>query len=133
MREDRPRASRGMRDRNLRRDHARQCARVRGDRRGLSFFWVAYALGACRESQPACGQRGGNVSLGGAKERGESPMAQESLPGTTDRRLAGLLALLAGNATIPICCARITQKICVSRSTISALGLSRRPLSVKEN
>src|SRR5260370_91456 len=131
MREDRPRASRGMRDRNLRRDHARQCARVRGDRRGLSFFWVAYALGACRESQPACGQRGGNVSLGGAKERGESPMAQESLPGTTDRRLAGLLALLAGNATILISGPRIAKEIGVSRSTVWAWVQRLRELGVK--
>src|SRR5260370_37979918 len=117
MREDRPRASRGMRDRNLRRDHARQCARVRGDRRGLSFFRDAYALGTCREPQPACGQGGGNVSLGGAKERGESSMAQESLPGTTDRRLAGLLALLSGEAPLLISGARIPKKNCVSRGT----------------
>src|SRR5260370_22749651 len=131
MREDCPRASPGMRYRNLRRDHARQCASVRGDRRGLSFFRDAYALGACCEPEPACGQRRVNVSLGGAKERGESPMAQESLPGTTDRRLAGLLSLLAGNATIVINRARIAKEIGVSRSTVSARGQRRRPLGGK--
>ncbi len=45
-------------------------------------------------------------------------MAQESLPGTTDRRLAGLLTLLAENATIVISGARIAKEIGVSRSTV---------------
>src|SRR5260221_7277514 len=45
-------------------------------------------------------------------------MAQESLAGTTDRRLAGLLTLLAENATIVISGARIAKEIGVSRSTV---------------
>ena len=42
----------------------------------------------------------------------------ETLPGTTDRRLAGLLTLLAENATIVISGARIAREIGVSRSTV---------------
>jgi BirA family transcriptional regulator, biotin operon repressor / biotin---[acetyl-CoA-carboxylase] ligase len=42
----------------------------------------------------------------------------EALPGTTDRRLAGLLTLLAENATIVISGARIAREIGVSRSTV---------------
>jgi len=46
-------------------------------------------------------------------------MAQAtSLPGTTDRRIAALLALLAENATIVISGARIAREIGVSRSTV---------------
>src|SRR5262245_55072722 len=45
-------------------------------------------------------------------------MAPTSLPGTTDRRLASLLALLANNATIAISGARIAREIGVSRSTV---------------
>src|SRR5258705_12549101 len=45
-------------------------------------------------------------------------MSQDSLPGTTDRRLAGLLTLLAENATIVISGARIAKEIGVSRSTV---------------
>ena len=45
-------------------------------------------------------------------------MAPESLPGTTDRRVAGLLTLLAENATIVISGARIAKEIGVSRSTV---------------
>jgi BirA family biotin operon repressor/biotin-[acetyl-CoA-carboxylase] ligase len=41
-----------------------------------------------------------------------------SLPGTTDRRLAGLLTLLSENATIVISGARIAREIGVSRSTV---------------
>jgi len=41
-----------------------------------------------------------------------------SLPGTTDRRLAALLALLSENATIVISGARIAREIGVSRSTV---------------
>jgi BirA family biotin operon repressor/biotin-[acetyl-CoA-carboxylase] ligase len=42
----------------------------------------------------------------------------ETLPGTTDRRLASLLTLLAGNATIVVSGARIAREIGVSRSTV---------------
>src|SRR5260221_8448956 len=49
-------------------------------------------------------------------------MAQESLAGTTDRRLAGLLTLLAENATIVISGARIAKEIGVSRSTVWRWG-----------
>ena len=46
-------------------------------------------------------------------------MAQAtSLPGTTDRRIAALLTLLAENATIVISGARIAKEIGVSRSTV---------------
>jgi BirA family biotin operon repressor/biotin-[acetyl-CoA-carboxylase] ligase len=45
-------------------------------------------------------------------------MTQETLPGTTDRRLAGLLTLLAENATIVVSGARIAKEIGVSRSTV---------------
>ncbi len=45
-------------------------------------------------------------------------MAPETLPGTTDRRVAGLLTLLAENATIVISGARIAKEIGVSRSTV---------------
>jgi BirA family biotin operon repressor/biotin-[acetyl-CoA-carboxylase] ligase len=41
-----------------------------------------------------------------------------SLPGTTDRRLASLLTLLAENATIVVSGARIAREIGVSRSTV---------------
>jgi len=41
-----------------------------------------------------------------------------SLPGTTDRRLAALLTLLSENATIVISGARIAREIGVSRSTV---------------
>ncbi len=58
-------------------------------------------------------------------------MAQESLPGTTDRRLAGLLSLLAGNATIVISGARIAKEIGVSRSTVWARVQRLRELGVK--
>jgi BirA family biotin operon repressor/biotin-[acetyl-CoA-carboxylase] ligase len=42
----------------------------------------------------------------------------ETLPGTTDRRLASLLTLLAANATIVVSGARIAREIGVSRSTV---------------
>src|SRR5881628_2911379 len=124
MREDRAGDSRGMRDRDFRRNHARQRASIRGDRRRLSFFGDADALGACREPQPPCGQHRGNVSLGGAKGRGKIPMTQESMPGTTDRRLAE-------NATIVISGARIAKEIGVSRSTVWRWVERLRGLGVK--
>jgi BirA family biotin operon repressor/biotin-[acetyl-CoA-carboxylase] ligase len=45
-------------------------------------------------------------------------MTQQTLPGTTDRRLAALLTLLARNATIVVSGARIAREIGVSRSTV---------------
>src|SRR6266568_8030166 len=45
-------------------------------------------------------------------------MNPETLPGTTDRRVAGLLRLLAENATFVISGARIAREIGVSRSTV---------------
>ncbi len=45
-------------------------------------------------------------------------MPQQTLPGTTDRRLAALLTLLAENATIVVSGARIAREIGVSRSTV---------------
>jgi len=58
-------------------------------------------------------------------------MAQESLPGTTDKRLAGLLTLLAENATIVISGARIAKEIGVSRSTVWDRVQRLRELGVK--
>ncbi|HUC52789.1 MAG TPA: biotin--[acetyl-CoA-carboxylase] ligase [Candidatus Cybelea sp.] len=58
-------------------------------------------------------------------------MAQESLPGTTDRRLAGLLTLLAENATIVISGARIAKEIGVARSTVWRWVERLRELGVK--
>jgi BirA family transcriptional regulator, biotin operon repressor / biotin---[acetyl-CoA-carboxylase] ligase len=43
---------------------------------------------------------------------------QQPLPGTTDRRIAALLNLLAENATIVVSGARIAREIGVSRSTV---------------
>src|SRR5437763_10675506 len=45
-------------------------------------------------------------------------MTQESLPGTTDRRLAGLLTLLAENATVVTSGTRIAKEVGVSRSMV---------------
>src|ERR1051326_7539089 len=45
-------------------------------------------------------------------------MAPSSLPGTTDRRLASLLTLLANNATIAISGQRVAKEIGVTRSTV---------------
>jgi BirA family transcriptional regulator, biotin operon repressor / biotin---[acetyl-CoA-carboxylase] ligase len=58
-------------------------------------------------------------------------MAQESLPGTTDRRVAGLLTLLAENATIVISGGRIAREIGVSRSTVWRWVERLRGLGVK--
>jgi len=58
-------------------------------------------------------------------------MAQQTLPGTTDRRLAGLLMLLAENATIVISGARIAREIGVSRSTVWRWVERLRGLGVK--
>ncbi|HET8924099.1 MAG TPA: biotin--[acetyl-CoA-carboxylase] ligase [Candidatus Acidoferrum sp.] len=58
-------------------------------------------------------------------------MAQDTLPGTTDRRLAGLLTLLAENATIVISGARIAKEIGVSRSTVWRWTQRLRGLGVK--
>jgi BirA family biotin operon repressor/biotin-[acetyl-CoA-carboxylase] ligase len=58
-------------------------------------------------------------------------MAQETLPGTTDRRLAGLLTLLAENATIVVSGARIAREIGVSRSTVWRWVTRLRELGVR--
>src|SRR5712692_3877467 len=58
-------------------------------------------------------------------------MTQESLPGTTDRRLAGLLTLLAENATIVISGARIAKQVGVSRSMVWQWVERLRELGVK--
>jgi BirA family biotin operon repressor/biotin-[acetyl-CoA-carboxylase] ligase len=44
--------------------------------------------------------------------------AAETLPGTTDRRIAALVTLLAENATIVVSGARVAREIGVSRSTV---------------
>src|SRR5216110_1005691 len=59
------------------------------------------------------------------------PMNPEPLPGTTDRRVAGLLTLLAENATIVISGARIAREIGVSRSTVWRWVERLRGLGVK--
>jgi len=58
-------------------------------------------------------------------------MTQETIPGTTDRRLADLLSLLSENATIVISGARIAREIGVSRSTVWRWVERLRELSVK--
>lgn len=50
--------------------------------------------------------------------KGKMRMAQDTFPGTTDKRLAALLTLLGENATIVISGARIAREIGVSRSTV---------------
>jgi BirA family biotin operon repressor/biotin-[acetyl-CoA-carboxylase] ligase len=57
--------------------------------------------------------------------------AQQTLPGTTDRRLAALLTLLAENATIVVSGARIAREIGVSRSTVWRWVTRLRELGVK--
>src|SRR5258707_15457055 len=44
--------------------------------------------------------------------------ATETLPGTTDRRIAALVTLLAENATVVVSGARVARQIGVSRSTV---------------
>ena len=58
-------------------------------------------------------------------------MNPETLPGTTDRRVAGLLTLLAENATIVISGARIAREIGVSRSAVWRWVQRLRELGVK--
>ena len=58
-------------------------------------------------------------------------MAQETLPGTTDKRLAGLLTLLAENATIVISGTRIAREIGVSRSMVWQWVKRLRELGVR--
>src|SRR5580700_1041743 len=55
----------------------------------------------------------------------------ETLPGTTDRRIAALLTLLAGNATIVVSGARIAREIGVSRSTVWRWVTRLRELGVR--
>ena len=58
-------------------------------------------------------------------------MNPEPLPGTTDRRVAGLLTLLAENATIVISGARIAKEVGVSRSMVWQWVERLRELGVK--
>ena len=58
-------------------------------------------------------------------------MAENPFPGTTDRRLAGLLTLLAENATIVISGGRIERELGVSRSTVWRWVQRLRELGVK--
>jgi len=58
-------------------------------------------------------------------------MTQESLPGTTDRRLAGLLTLLAENATMVTSGTRIAKEVGVSRSMVWQWVKRLRELGVK--
>jgi BirA family biotin operon repressor/biotin-[acetyl-CoA-carboxylase] ligase len=58
-------------------------------------------------------------------------MAQETLPGTTDKRLAALVTLLAENATIAISGARIAREIGVSRSMVWQWVRQLRGLGVR--
>lgn len=58
-------------------------------------------------------------------------MPQTSLPGTTDKRLATLLTLLAENATIVVSGARIAREIGVSRSAVWRWVQRLRGLGVK--
>jgi len=58
-------------------------------------------------------------------------MTQESLPGTTDRRLAGLLTLLAENATMVTSGTRIAKEVGVSRSMVWQWVERLRELGVK--
>jgi BirA family biotin operon repressor/biotin-[acetyl-CoA-carboxylase] ligase len=55
----------------------------------------------------------------------------ETLPGTTDKRIASLLTLLAENATIVVSGARIAREIGVSRSTVWRWINRLRELGVK--
>jgi BirA family biotin operon repressor/biotin-[acetyl-CoA-carboxylase] ligase len=68
--------------------------------------------------------------LGRARTR-FTAMTQDILPGTTDRRLAGLLTLLAENSMIVISGARIAKEIGVSRSTVWRWVQRLRALGVK--
>src|SRR5207249_3731823 len=83
------------------------------------------------DRSPCRSRCGTNVSLVSAKRYGEIPMAQDSLPGTTDRRLAGLLTLLAENATIVISGGRIAKEVGVSRSMVWRWVERLRELGVK--
>jgi BirA family transcriptional regulator, biotin operon repressor / biotin---[acetyl-CoA-carboxylase] ligase len=58
-------------------------------------------------------------------------MALKTLPGTTDKRLAGLLTLLSANSTIVISGERIAREIGVSRSTVWRWVQRLRELGVR--
>lgn len=55
----------------------------------------------------------------------------ETLPGTTDRRIAALVTLLAENATIVVSGARVAREIGVSRSTVWKCVERLRELGVR--
>ena len=59
------------------------------------------------------------------------PKTKPALPGTTDRRITALVALLAENATIVISGARIAREIGVSRSTVWRWVQRLRELGVR--
>jgi BirA family transcriptional regulator, biotin operon repressor / biotin---[acetyl-CoA-carboxylase] ligase len=61
-----------------------------------------------------CQVQGNHEKMG----RRRAKTVADTLPGTTDRRIAGLLTLLAENATIVVSGARIAREIGVSRSTV---------------
>src|SRR6266705_1914798 len=65
------------------------------------------------------------------RRRNDIPMNPEPLPGTTDRRVARLLRLLAKNATIVISGTRIAREIGVSRSAVWRWVERLRELGVK--
>ena len=58
-------------------------------------------------------------------------MALRTIPGTTDRRIDALLALLADNATIVISGAKIAREIGVTRSTVWRWTQKLRSLGVR--
>ncbi len=58
-------------------------------------------------------------------------MAPQTLPGTTDRRIAGLLTLLAENPMIVVSGARIAKEIGVSRSAVWRWAERLRQLGVR--
>lgn len=58
-------------------------------------------------------------------------MPQETLPGTTDKRIAALLTLLGENATFAVSGARIAREIGVSRSTVWRCVQRLRELGVR--
>src|SRR3984885_13278871 len=60
-------------------------------------------------------------------------MAYTTFPGTTDRRIDALLALLADNPMIVISGAKIARQIGVSRSTVWRWIETLRSLGVKVN
>src|SRR5712691_8424744 len=63
--------------------------------------------------------------------RRQEKKVAESLPGTTDRRIAALVTLLAENATIVVSGARVAREIGVSRSAVWTWVERLRELGVR--